>query len=174
MSVRTSVKPVLQSADNTNMSRLCGNVPRPAPAVLRRAGRLPKLGPFEKLHRTGIWNALNEEKNCLQASFQRDTLKAIRSIRNHWPEYLMEAGGLAVYMFSTCLFATLLQYRASPVRHAIQADLSRRALMGLAIGTTVGAMILSPWGQQSGGHFNPALTLAFFRLGTMRRFGNPI
>jgi hypothetical protein len=52
VSVRTSVKPVLQSADNTNMWRLCGNVPRPAPAVLRRAGRLPKLDPFEKLHRT--------------------------------------------------------------------------------------------------------------------------
>lgn len=79
----------------------------------------------------------------------------------------MEAGELAVYMFSTCLFATLLQHPASPVRHAIQADLSRRALMGLAIGTTVGAMILSPWGQQSGGHFNPALTLAFFRLGKL-------
>jgi aquaporin Z len=78
----------------------------------------------------------------------------------------MEAGELAVYMFSTCLFATLLQHPAS-VRHAIQADLSRRVLMGLAIGTTVGAMILSHWGQQSGGHFNPALTIAFFRLGKL-------
>lgn len=100
-------------------------------------------------------------------SARRNTLKATHNIRNHWPEYLMEAGELAVYMFSTCLFATLLQHPASPVRHAIQADLSRRALMGLAIGTTVGAMILSPWGQQSGGHFNPALTLAFFRLGKL-------
>jgi aquaporin Z len=79
----------------------------------------------------------------------------------------MEAGELAIYMFATCLFATLLQHPASPVRHAIQADLSRRALMGLAIGTTVIAMILSPWGQQSGGHFNPALTLAFYRLGKL-------
>jgi aquaporin Z len=80
----------------------------------------------------------------------------------------MEAGELAVYMFSTCMFATLLQHPASPLRHAIQADFLRRALMGFAIGTTVMAMILSPWGQQSGGHFNPALTLAFFRLGKLQ------
>jgi aquaporin Z len=79
----------------------------------------------------------------------------------------MEAGELAIYMFSTCLFATLLQHPASPVRHAIQDDLYRRALMGLAIGATVIAMILSPWGRQSGGHFNPALTLAFYRLGKL-------
>ena len=59
------------------------------------------------------------------------------------------------------------QHPASTVRHAIQADVSRRGLMGLAIGTTVIAMILSPWGQQSGGHFNPALTLAFYRLGKL-------
>lgn len=79
----------------------------------------------------------------------------------------MEAGELGIYMFSTCLFATLLQHPASPLRHAIHADLARRALMGLAIGTTVIAMILSPWGQQSGGHFNPALTFAFYRLGKL-------
>src|SRR5262249_48632018 len=64
VSVRTSAKPVLQSADNTNMWRLCGNVPRPAPAVLRRAGRLPKLGPFEKLHRTQ-YRTLRPEDNIL-------------------------------------------------------------------------------------------------------------
>jgi aquaporin Z len=94
-------------------------------------------------------------------------LKAINGIRDHWPEYLMEAGELAIYMFSTCLFATLLQHPASPIRHAIADDLSRRALMGVAIGATVIAMIQSPWGQQSGGHFNPAVTLAFYRLGKL-------
>lgn len=75
VSVRTSAKPVLQSADNTNMWRLCGNVLRPAPAVLGRAGRLTKLGPFEKLHRPQY------------------------GTRNHWAEYLMETGELAVYVF---------------------------------------------------------------------------
>jgi hypothetical protein len=55
-------KPVLQSAENTNMSRRCGNLRRPAPAVLRHAGRLLKLGPFERPHRTGIWNASTQRQ----------------------------------------------------------------------------------------------------------------
>jgi aquaporin Z len=111
--------------------------------------------------------SFGRSNNRSKTLFQCNTLKAIDSIRHHWPEYLMEAGELAIYMSSTCLFATLLQHPASPLLHAIQSDLARRSLMGLAIGTTVIAMILSPWGQQSGGHFNPALTLAFYRLGKL-------
>jgi aquaporin Z len=79
----------------------------------------------------------------------------------------METGEMAAYLFFTCAFATLLQHPASPVRHVIASDLSRRALMGLAIGATVTATIVSPWGQQSGGHFNPAVTFAFYRLGNV-------
>lgn len=105
---------------------------------------------------------------ALQNVLAVNTLKAIDSIRDHWPEYSMEAGELAIYMFSTCLFATLLQHPASPIRHAIAADVPRRSLMGFVIGMTVIAMIMSPWGQRSGGHFNPALTLAFYRLGKLK------
>jgi aquaporin Z len=94
--------------------------------------------------------------------------QAIGSLRLHWPEYLMEAGELGSYMFLACVLATLLQHPASPVRHVIAGDLSRRVLMGLAMGATVIAMILSPWGKQSGGHFNPAITFAFYRLGKVR------
>ena len=96
---------------------------------------------------------------------RRDSLNAIRSLRLHWPEYLMETGEVALYMFCACAFATLLQHPASPVRHAIMDSLSRRALMGLAMGATVIAIVLSPWGKQSGGHFNPAITFTFYRLG---------
>ena len=39
--------------------------------------------------------------------------------------------------------------------------------MGLAIGATVVAIAMTPWGKQSGGHFNPALTFAFYRLGNV-------
>src|SRR5262249_7763029 len=52
-----------------------------------------------------------------------------------------------------------------PVRHFVVADAFRRALMGLAMGATVIAMVTSPWGQQSGAHFNPAVTFTFYRLG---------
>jgi aquaporin Z len=77
----------------------------------------------------------------------------------------MEAGEVALYMFCACAFATLLQHPASPIRHAIMGGLSRRALMGLAMGATVIAIVVSPWGKQSGGHFNPAITSTFYRLG---------
>src|ERR1700733_5087912 len=37
--------------------------------------------------------------------------------------------------------------------------------MGLAMGATIIAIALSPWGKRSGAHFNPAVTFAFHRLG---------
>jgi aquaporin Z len=37
--------------------------------------------------------------------------------------------------------------------------------MGLAMGLTAVAIIYSPWGQQSGAHINPAVTVTFLRLG---------
>jgi len=79
----------------------------------------------------------------------------------------MEVGELALYMFVTCALATLLQHPASPVRHLIVNGFFRRALMGLGMGATVVAIITSPWGKQSGAHFNPGVTLTFYRLGKM-------
>jgi aquaporin Z len=99
-----------------------------------------------------------------------DKLSKAASLRLHWPEYLMEAGEMSVYLFLTCIFATLLQYSASPVGHFVVDRIARRALMGLAVGGTVGAIIMSPWGRQSGGHFNPAMTFAFYRLGKVGRW----
>lgn len=97
-----------------------------------------------------------------------DTLNAVGSLRLHWPEYLIEAAGLALYMFSVCAFATLLQHPASPARQFIASPVLRRALMGLAVGTTLVAIIMTPWGKQSGGHFNPAITFTFYRLGKVK------
>ena len=91
-------------------------------------------------------------------------LNALTSLRGHWPEYLMEACELGLYMFLVCAFATLLQHPTSPVRHFIASAVVRRAIMGLLVGSTVVAIILTPWGKQSGGHFNPAVTLTFYRL----------
>ena len=77
----------------------------------------------------------------------------------------MEAGELGLYMFLVCMFTTLLQHPTSPVRHLVPTAIVRRAIMGLLVGSTVVAIILTPWGKQSGGHFNPAITLTFYRLG---------
>jgi aquaporin Z len=92
------------------------------------------------------------------------------SVRLHWPEYLMEAGEVTLYLLFTCCFATILQHPASPVSHLVASGILRRALMGLAVGATVAAIAISPWGKQSGGHINPAMTLAFYRLGKVARW----
>lgn len=85
----------------------------------------------------------------------------------HWPEYLMEAAEVALYLFLTCVFAGLLLSPTSSIRRALGSPIGLRALMGFAVGATVVAIVISPWGQRSGGHFNPALTVAFYRLGKM-------
>ena len=79
----------------------------------------------------------------------------------------MEAVELSIYMFSVCAFATLSWYPASPIRQFIVGATPRRVLMGLGTGTTLIAIVMSPWGKQSGGHLNPAITLAFYRLGKL-------
>ncbi len=90
------------------------------------------------------------------------------ALRQHWPEYLMEAAGLGLFMISACAFAILLFHPASPLAGFRGGRLARRALMGLAMGTTAVALIYSPWGQRSGAHLNPAVTLTFLRLGKVR------
>jgi aquaporin Z len=94
-----------------------------------------------------------------------DGLSAIASLRRHWPEYVMELGELGLYLFVACVVATLLQHPASIVRQSMSSAVARRALMGLVMGATAIAIVVSPWGKRSGGHFNPAITLTFYRLG---------
>ncbi len=77
----------------------------------------------------------------------------------------MEAAGLGLFMVSACVFGTILEYPASPIRQAIGDPILRRTLMGMAMGLTAIGIIYSPWGKQSGAHINPSITLTFFRLG---------
>lgn len=87
------------------------------------------------------------------------------ALRSHWPEYLMEGALLGLFMVAATLFTGLLEHPGSPVRAALPSSLVRRALMGMAMGTTAVALIYSPWGKRSGAHFNPSVTLAFLSLG---------
>jgi aquaporin Z len=89
-------------------------------------------------------------------------------LKEHWPEYLMEGAGLGFFMISACFFVTLLEHPSSPVHIALPDPMTRRALMGIAMGLTAISIIYSPWGKQSGAHINPSVTLTFFRLGKVR------
>jgi aquaporin Z len=87
------------------------------------------------------------------------------ALRHHWPEYLIEAAGLGLFMISAFTFGALLEHPASPVHQAIADPVARRFLMGLAMGSTAVGIVYSPWGKQSGAHINPSVTLTFLRLG---------
>jgi len=101
-----------------------------------------------------------------EVSEQRSrSVTAFSALRAHWPEYLIEAAGLGVFMISACFFVALLEHPASLVRQAIGSALVRRMLTGIAMGLTAISLIYSPWGKQSGAHFSPSITLTFFRLG---------
>lgn len=89
----------------------------------------------------------------------------LQALATRWPEYLIEAWGLGLFMVSACAFATLFWHPSSPGSRAIRSETARRTLMGIAMGLTAVGIIYSPWGQRSGAHINPATTLTFFRLG---------
>ena len=90
----------------------------------------------------------------------------IESLRRHWPEYLMEALGLGIFMFAAVIGTALLWNTESPVQpYVADYPIVQRLLMGAAMGLTAVFIVYSPFGKRSGAHINPAVTLTFFRLG---------
>ena len=83
------------------------------------------------------------------------------ALKHHWPEYLIEALSLGLFMISAFSFATLLEHPSSLVHQAITSPTLRGFLMGLMLDSTAIAIIYSPWGQQSGAHINPSTTFPF-------------
>ncbi|MGJ5814593.1 MIP/aquaporin family protein [Paludibaculum fermentans] len=98
---------------------------------------------------------------------ERSLLEALAA---HWPEYLMEAANLGLFMISACVFGVLLDHPSSPLHQAIENPAYRRMVGGVAMGLTAIAIIHSPWGQRSGAHMNPAVTLSFYLLRKVERW----
>jgi aquaporin Z len=59
----------------------------------------------------------------------------------------MEAGELGLYLLVACVATTLLQHPESIVRQSVSSAVTRRALMGLVMGATTIAIVISPWGK---------------------------
>jgi len=55
---------------------------------------------------------------------------AVTCVRLHWPEYVMELTEMGLYLFLTCLFATLVQHPASPIRHLLPNRILRQGTAG--------------------------------------------
>jgi aquaporin Z len=90
------------------------------------------------------------------------------TVRDHWPEYVIEGVGLGLFMISACTFGTLLGHPDSPAVRLVQNPILRRVLMGMAMASTSLALVYSKFGKRSGAHMNPSTTLTFLRLGKVR------
>ena len=84
-------------------------------------------------------------------------------LRAHWPEYLIEAWGMAVLLLVSGLITAVTEtgLRFWPGG-------ARRVVEGVAIASTVIGLTYSPWGRRSGAHFNPAVTVTFLALGRVK------
>ena len=89
-------------------------------------------------------------------------------MRNHLPEYLSEFLGTAIMMTVGIGAIALMWGDGSPIR-AIEMPVGlRRLLTGILFAAAGTFVALSPLGQRSGGHLNPAVTLAFWRRGRVK------
>lgn len=88
--------------------------------------------------------------------------------RLHPAEYLADGALLALFLVSACVYGVLLFEDGARASALVSDPSARRLVMGAAMGLTAIALIHSPLGQRSGAHMNPAITLAFLRLGRIR------
>ena len=74
-----------------------------------------------------------------------------QALRQHWPEYLIEAAGLGAFMLSASVFAVLVFHPAGALGGVALSPLARRAVMGVAMYTAT-VMIersMTGWAQRS-------------------------
>lgn len=84
-------------------------------------------------------------------------------------EYVAEFAGTTLLLL-VALSAIVADFAiGSPVVSSIPDPSLRHLLTGLIVAGTLTAIVYSPIGRRSGGHLNPAVTLAFFCLGKITR-----
>lgn len=85
-------------------------------------------------------------------------------MRHPWRHSAYEAFLTTVLLFGV---ATVVRWiiGASPISRAISSIHLELLVVGLIVGLLISGLILSPLGRASGGHMNPAITLAMWRFG---------
>ena len=66
------------------------------------------------------------------------------AFHEHWPEYLMEAVGLGLFMISAAVVTAAFEYPHSPLHDLLLDPVLRRIMIGLAMGMTAIGLIYSP------------------------------
>lgn len=92
------------------------------------------------------------------------------SFRKNYVHYLQEALGLAIFMVSACFFSALLESHGSFWHKTIPNDFIRIVIAGILMGGTALIIFYGPFTAPSGSHINPAVTLAFLRMGKICRY----
>jgi len=82
---------------------------------------------------------------------------------------LLRSSGYEAVLTTVLLFgvATIVRWviGASPISRAIPGIHLELLLVGIAVGLLLAGLIVSPLGKASGGHLNPAISLAMWRFG---------
>jgi aquaporin Z len=85
----------------------------------------------------------------------------------HWPEYGAELLGTAFLVFAGVSAVVFDFGNGSPLAHVLPDTSVRRLITGLLFAGSGSLVAISPLGKLSGGHINPAVTLAFWVQGKM-------
>lgn len=89
-------------------------------------------------------------------------------MKDHLPEYFAEFLGTAIMMTIGIGAVTVMFAAATPLRTWIPSDDVRRLITGIIFAGGATAVVLSPLGQRSGGHLNPAVTFGFWWKGQVQ------
>ena len=89
-------------------------------------------------------------------------------MKDHLPEYLAEFAGTAIMMAIGVGAIALMWAEGSAMREAIPSEALRRLATGILFAGGATLVVISRLGQRSGGHLNPAMTLAFWWKGQVR------
>lgn len=90
-----------------------------------------------------------------------------RSPGQHGRAWFSEFAATAILLLVMVTLFRGLFGAGSVLAHAIPSPEGRLVADALVSGTTVGLLIISPFGRRSGGHMNPAVSLAFWLMGAL-------